>query len=158
MKNSAMSLERRYKNVGWLFVWPAAILIFLLNFYPMIQAFLLSLQSGISNNLHFSGLHNYVRLFKDKNFLQAVKNVFIYFVIQVPIMLFLALILAVILNDKRLPFRGFFRTLVFLPSVTSLVASALIFKSFFAIDGLMNTIMMNLSLISEPKNWLASPG
>ena len=158
MKNSAMSLERRYKNVGWLFVWPAAILIFLLNFYPMLQAFLLSLQSGISNNLHFSGLHNYIRLFKDKNFIQAVKNVFIYFVIQVPIMLFFALILAVILNDKKLPFRGFFRTLVFLPSVTSLVASALIFKSFFAIDGLMNTILMEFSFISEPKNWLASPG
>lgn len=151
------SLETRYKNIGWLFIWPAALLIFILNFYPMIQAFFLSMQSGLANNLHFTGLHNYIRLFHDNNFLQAVENVFIFFIIQVPCMLLLALFLAVILNDKSLRYKGLFRTIVFLPCVTSLVASALIFKSLFAIDGLINTLLMSIGVLQSPKNWLADP-
>ncbi|MBQ9494841.1 MAG: sugar ABC transporter permease [Treponema sp.] len=151
------TLEIKYKNAGWCFVTPAALLIFALNFYPMVRAFFLSLQSGIANNLHFSGLRNYARLFQDEQFLASVKNVFIYFIFQVPIMLFLALILASILNDDNIKFKGFFRTVVFLPCVTALVASAMIFKSLFSIDGLVNTWLISTKIITEPVNWLQDP-
>ena len=136
---------------------PAAILIFVLSFYPMVQAFLLSLQSGLANNLHFSGLRNYIRLFHDEKFLASVRNVFIYLVFQVPVMLFLALILASILNDRKLKYKGLFRTMVFLPCATALVSSALIFKSLFALDGLVNTWFLSMGILSEPKNWLQDP-
>ena len=63
------TLAMKYKRSGWGFVLPAAALIFILNFYPMVQAFFLSLQSGLGNNLHFSGLRNYIRLFQDEMFL-----------------------------------------------------------------------------------------
>ncbi len=152
-----ITLTTKYKRAGWLFVFPASIMIFVLNFYPMIRAFFLSLQAGLGSNLHFTGLRNYIRLFQDEMFLTSVKNVLIYFIFQVPIMLFLALILASILNDKKLKFRGFFRTLVFLPCATALVSSALIFKSLFSLDGLVNTIFLSLHLLAEPKNWLADP-
>ena len=152
-----LSLERKYKKAGWFFVAPAALLIFVLNFYPMIRAFFLSLQSGLANNLHYSGLRNYIRLFQDEVFLSSVKNVFIYLIFQVPIMLFLALILASILNDNRLKCKGLFRTCVFLPCATALVSSALIFKSIFAVDGLINTILLNLNFIKSPINFLADP-
>ena len=151
------SLERKYSIAGWNFVAPASILIFIMSFYPMIQSFILSLKSGMGNNLQFSGLRNYMRLFQDEMFIAAVKNVFIYFVFQVPIMLFLALILASILNDPKLKYKGLFRTLVFLPCATYLVSSALIFKSLFSLDGLVNVLFVKWGILDEAFNWLDDP-
>lgn len=151
------SLERKYKIAGWYFVMPASLLIFLFSFIPMIRAFILSLQSGVGNNLSFCGIKNYVRLFQDEKFIASLKNVIIYFAFQVPIMLFIAIILACILNDKKLKFKGLFRTIIFLPCATSLVASALIFKSLFALDGLVNVLLVNHHFISQPINWLTHP-
>ena len=151
------SLERKYSIAGWNFVAPASILIFVMSFYPMIQSFILSLKSGMGNNLRFTGLRNYIRLFQDEMFIASVKNVVIYFIFQVPIMLFLALILASILNDPKLKFKGLFRTIVFLPCATSLVSSALIFKSLFSLDGLVNVLFVKWGLMSEAFNWLDDP-
>ena len=151
------ALERKYSIAGWNFVAPASILIFIMSFYPMIQSFILSLKSGMGNNLQFSGLRNYMRLFQDEMFIAAVKNVFIYFFFQVPIMLFLALILASILNDPKLKYKGLFRTLVFLPCATSLVSSALIFKSLFSLDGLVNVLFVKWGILDEAFNWLDDP-
>ena len=151
------SLEAKTKVAGWYFVTPAALLIFILSFVPMIRAFLLSLQAGIGNNTKFCGFQNYIRLFQDPSFRASLFNVIIYFIFQVPIMLFVAIVLASILNDPNLKFRGLFRTIVFLPCATSLVASALIFKSMFAVDGLINVILMNCHLISMPISWLTHP-
>ena len=151
------SLERKYKIAGWYFVMPASLLIFLFSFIPMVRAFILSLQSGVGNNLSFCGIKNYVRLFQDEKFIASLKNVIIYFAFQVPIMLFIAIILACILNDKKLKFKGLFRTIIFLPCATSLVASALIFKSLFALDGLVNVLLVNHHFISQPSNWLTHP-
>lgn len=151
------SLECKYKIAGWYFVMPASLLIFLFSFIPMVRAFILSLQSGVGNNLSFCGIKNYVRLFQDEKFIASLKNVIIYFAFQVPIMLFIAIILACILNDKKLKFKGLFRTIIFLPCATSLVASALIFKSLFALDGLVNVLLVNHNFISQPINWLTHP-
>lgn len=151
------SLERKYKIAGWYFVMPASLLIFLFSFIPMVRAFIFSLQSGVGNNLSFCGIKNYVRLFQDEKFIASLKNVIIYFAFQVPIMLFIAIILACILNDKKLKFKGLFRTIIFLPCATSLVASALIFKSLFALDGLVNVLLLNHNFISQPINWLTHP-
>lgn len=152
-----LTLEKKYKLAGWGFLTPAAILIFVMCFYPMVRSFFMSLQAGLANNLQFAGLRNYVRLFKDEKFLAAVKNVLIYFIFQVPIMLMLALILASVLNDKKLKCKGLFRTMVFLPCATALVSSALIFKSLFSLDGLVNTLLMSWGVLSSPKSWLMDP-
>jgi lactose/L-arabinose transport system permease protein len=151
------SLEKKYSRWGWFFVTPAAFLIFILSFYPMIHAFVLSLQSGLGNNLRFTGIRNYYRLFQDAVFLNSVANVFEYLIIQVPVMLFLALILASILNSEKLKYRGLFRTLVFLPCATALVSSAMIFKSFFAVDGIVNFFLLHAGIISGPVSWLSHP-
>jgi lactose/L-arabinose transport system permease protein len=151
------NLSRKINLYGWLFVIPAALFIFILNFYPMISAFLLSLQSGRGNNLKFAGLKNYARLFEDEMFLTSVGNVVTYLVIQVPIMLLFALVLATMLNDSKLKGRGIFRTMIFLPCATSLVSSAMIFKSLFSIDGIMNTALVGIGILSEPISWLTHP-
>jgi lactose/L-arabinose transport system permease protein len=150
-------LEKKYSRWGWFFVAPAALLIFLLSFYPMIQAFILSLQSGRGNVLRFTGLRNYIRLFQDEIFRASVVNVFIYLIFQVPVMLFLALVLASILNSRNLRGKTFFRTLIFLPCATALVSSALIFKTFFSIDGIINFALLRLGIIPDAVNWLMHP-
>jgi lactose/L-arabinose transport system permease protein len=154
---SNTSLSRKYARWGWIFVSPAALLIFALSFYPMVQAFILSLQSGMGNNLRFTGLRNYLRLFQDGVFRSSVGNVFIYLVIQVPIMLFLALVLASVLNSKKLTGKTIFRTMVFLPCATALVSSAQIFRSFFSLDGMVNFLMLKTGIIGSPVSWLTDP-
>ncbi|KQB92891.1 Lactose transport system permease protein LacF [Geobacillus sp. PA-3] len=151
--------KHRIKNIiiGWSFVIIAVIMICTFYFYPMAQALILSLKSGSGTNLTFVGLKNYARLFSDPTFLTTVKNTVIYLIIQVPIMIILALFLAVLLNNPKLKLRGLFRTAIFLPCVTSLVAYSVIFKYLFSQDGLINVMLMKCSLISEPINWLADP-
>jgi lactose/L-arabinose transport system permease protein len=150
-------LRAKTAIIGWSFIILAALLIFLFYFYPMFQALLMSLQSGTGTNLQFVGLENYVRLFKDPTFLTTVKNTVIYLIIQVPVMIILALFLSVMLNDKKTKLKGFFRTATFLPCVTSLVAYSVIFKYLFGTDGIINVMLMNVSLISEPIQWLTDP-
>nr|WP_212118783.1 sugar ABC transporter permease [Niallia circulans] len=143
--------------IGWSFISLAAIMICVFYFYPMIQALLLSFQSGTGANLEFVGIENYTRLFKDPTFLTALKNTVIYLIVQVPLMILLALILSVLLNNKNLKFKGFFRTAIFLPCVTSLVAYSVIFKYLFSQDGIINLMLMKIALISEPIQWLTDP-
>ena len=156
MRNTTR-LAKKYSRWGWIFVAPATLLIFAMSFYPMIQALILSLQSGVGNNLRFTGLRNYIRLLQDELFRRAVGNVFTYLIIQVPIMLFLALILASVLNIKDLKGRAIFRTTIFLPCAMALISSALVFKSFFSIDGIVNFFLLKLNLIQTPMTWLTDP-
>ena len=149
--NGLSTLENRY---GWGFITPSTILITILVFIPMIQAFITSLQSGLANNLKFVGIENYIRLLSDQTFLKAAGNTFLYLIIQVPIMIILSLIIAATLNDKKLKFKGFFRIAIFLPCITSLVAYSIIMKSLFANDGIMNQLLLNLNLISSPIQWV----
>ena len=151
-----LSLAKRQSLTGWIFLFPAAALIALMSFYPMLQALILSLQKGAGTNFQFAGLFNYQRMLADEVFKTALKNTFLYLGIQVPIMLFLAILLAVLLNSPKLKFRGFFRTAIFLPCATSLVSYSIIFRSLFAIDGFVNLILLKLGLIGEAVNWLAN--
>ncbi|MDR1230809.1 MAG: sugar ABC transporter permease [Spirochaetaceae bacterium] len=152
-----LRLEKKYAVWGWLFILPASLFIVCFSFVPMIQALLLSFQSGIAANLRFTGIRNYVRLFQDKIFLASVGNVFTYLIFQVPIMLLLALVLASILNSKKLAGKKFFRTLVFLPCATALVSAAIIFKALFATDGAVNYLLMALKIASSPINFMTDP-
>lgn len=151
------ALYKRNNIIGWSFTIFSIILIITFVFYPMIQAFITSLKSGMGNNLNFVGITNYKRLFDDETFKKAVINTLIYLIVQVPIMILLALFISVLLNDRDLKGKGFFRTAIFLPCVTSLVAYSVIFKSLFSNDGLMNKILMGIHLISSPIEWLTSP-
>lgn len=149
-----LTLERRHNLTGWLFLSIGVILICWTSFYPMIQAFILSLKQGLGVNLKFAGFANYARILKDPTFKGTLFNTFFYLIIQVPIMLTLALILASILNNKELKFKGLWRTCIFLPCATSLVSYSMIFRSLFANDGFVNTILRNLNL--SPVMWFAN--
>ena len=127
-KKNGLTLQQKHGLTGWVFLAPAVLLICWTSFYPMIRAFILSLQTGMGVNLNFTGFTNYTRILKDPTFKQTLFNTFFYLIIQVPIMLVLALILASLLNNKQLRFKGLFRTCIFLPCATSLVSYAMIFR------------------------------
>ena len=153
-KKKGMNLERKQNFTGWVFLLPATILIAWMSFYPMIQAFILSLQTGMGINLKFNGFANYARILKDPTFKQTLSNTFLYLIIQVPIMLILGLMFASMLNNKDLRFKGLFRTCIFLPCATSLVSYAMIFRSLFANDGFINTVLRGLGM--HPIMWFSN--
>lgn len=157
-KKKGMTLATKQKAAGWIFLAPASIMIAIMSFYPMIRAFIISLQTGAGANMRFADpiFSNYKRILADKVFQQSIGNTFLYLIIQVPIMLILAILLAQLLNNKDLKFKGFFRTCVFLPCATSLVSYSLIFRSMFATDGLINSILIKLGILSTGYNFLGN--
>ena len=141
-----------------LFRSPATILIFIMSFWPIIQAVITSFKTGSSANMQWANpfAYNYTRMFQDAVFKRSIGNTFLYLIIEVPIMLVLAILLAQLLNNKHLKFKGLFRTCVFLPCATSLVSYALIFKSLFATQGLINTILVKLGILENNFNFLGT--
>ena len=100
----------------------------------------------------FTGLANYVRLFQDRQFIEAFFNTIIYTAATVPFMMFLALLLAIVLNQKIF-LRGFFRTVSFFPYVASLVAVAAVWNALFSPTvGPINQMLMALG-IKNPPGW-----
>ena len=158
-KHRFWTMERKQSAAGWCFLAPASILIFIFSFYPMVQALLISFKKGLPTNLVYSDplWRNYQFMLKDKVFIQSVGNTFTYLLIQVPIMLVLAIIFASLLNNRDLKFRGLFRTCIFLPCATGLVAYSMIFRTLFTYDGMVNAVLMTLGILSEPINWLNDP-
>jgi lactose/L-arabinose transport system permease protein len=153
-------VEERRNLTGWVFLLPAALLIGAMSFYPMAQAFILSLKTGRGTRLNFADplWYNYQRLLQDDIFKLTVQNTFVYLIIQVPIMLVIALILANLLNDRNLRFKGLWRTAIFLPCAVGLVSYSLVFRTIFATDGLVNDMLMGLHFIDSPINWLGQTG
>jgi cellobiose transport system permease protein len=104
----------------------------------------------------FVGLANFQVLLHDPGFYTALRNTVLVWLGSVPPMILLALIFAVLLNSQRVRFRGFFRTVYFLPVVTSLVITGLIFSFLFSSTfGLVNQLLAPFGI--APINWLANP-
>lgn len=145
---------------GWIYLAPATLLIVIMSFWPIIQAVFTSFKTGSSANMQWAEpiIYNYKRMFQDQLFLRSVGNTFLYLIVEVPIMLILAMLLAQLLNNKDLKFKGLFRTCVFLPCATSLVSYSLIFKSLFATQGLMNSVLIKLGILETNYNFLGNAG
>lgn len=157
-KKKGMSITGKQRAAGWIYLAPATILIFIMSFWPIIQAVITSFKTGSSANMQWANpfAYNYTRMFQDAVFKRSIGNTFLYLIIEVPIMLVLAILLAQLLNNKHLKFKGLFRTCVFLPCATSLVSYALIFKSLFATQGLINTILVKLGVLESNFNFLGT--
>ncbi|POZ91188.1 carbohydrate ABC transporter permease [Petrotoga sp. SL27] len=151
------TFEKRRNKWGWIFVSIAVFFLALFIFYPLIYSLYLSTFSTRGVMRNFVGFGNYLRLFQDNYFIQSLKNIIIILIIQVPIMLFLALIFAFLLNDPKLKLKRVFRTALFLPAVTSLVAYSVVFKMMFSTEGLINNVLLTLNIIKEPIRWLLDP-
>jgi len=107
------------------FMLPALAVLGTFVFWPMVDAFRLSFTdaSGFGREENV-GLENYIRVFTDPAILRAMGNTAIYALIFTPAAVIVALVLALALNNPRLPLRGFFRTWLFLPFIVSLAVAA----------------------------------
>ena len=146
-----------YDINGWGFIGPALLLIVAFMAYPIGKSLWMSMQSGQGSMMKFVGFGNISRMFVDPVFMTALTNTFIFLIVQVPIMIMLALIMASCLNMPNLKFRGLLRTAIFLPCVTSLVAYSVLFKSMFSYDGLINVTLLKFGLITQGIPWLTDP-
>jgi len=130
--------------------------------YPMIQNILISFQdySIMPNAVNtWVGLDNYRYAFEDPNqkFLIAIRNTFLNVLFTVPINWFLAVFFAVLINMQFVRFKLVFRTIYYLPIITSWIVVAFLFRFLFASGeyGFINYLLYTkLGWISEPIGWL----
>jgi multiple sugar transport system permease protein len=144
------SKNRQEWLAGFGFVAPALIILGVFVLIPMIAAFAISFtdwngQSTL-DKAHWVGLTNYADLLTNDNtyrdnFFLALKNTAYYAMGVVPLQTILSLFLAVIVNQRFLKFKGFFRTAFYFPSITSSVAIAVIFLWLFNRNGIINAIL-----------------
>jgi lactose/L-arabinose transport system permease protein len=145
-------------KVRWpyLFISPFYILFLIFGVYPILFSLYLSFTEwkGLGP-IKFVGLQNFELLLKDKVFWQSMTNGVILFFLYVPIMTFLALVLAVILNSKRVRGFRFFRTLLFIPYIMNIVAAGFTFRLMLNQKyGLVNAMLEIFNI--PPVPWLES--
>lgn len=150
-------MKKRENLVGWAFLTPAVVLIVVMNFVPIVQALIMSFQTGRTGAMTWNGVKNFTRILQDTRFRDAMKVTFEYLIVTVPLIIVLGLLLAVLLNDDTLRLKGVYRTCIFVPTAVSMVASAIIFRSLFAADGFVNAVLVNLGILKTGYNFLGHP-
>jgi multiple sugar transport system permease protein len=152
---------------GYGFITPALLIVLTFVFLPMVFAFAISFTdwsgSELPSQAQGVGWRNYQELLLEDTiirdqFFQAIKNTVYYVIGVVPIQTALSLLLAIIVNQKFLKGRGFFRTAFYFPSITSSIVVGLIFLWLFNRDGLINYGLTTISNIFgggyKPITWL----
>ena len=142
------------KVVPYVFIAPFLIFFLVIYLYPFCSTILMSFQRiDGPNNVEFIGTANYQRLF-NRNFKQALGTTFRYAFWDVVVLTIVPLIFAVILNSGRVKFPAFFKSLFFIPALTSIIVVGIVFRLAF---GTLETAPANrlLALFGQPaKDWL----
>jgi multiple sugar transport system permease protein len=159
-RRSFAGRKRRERFAAYLFLLPGFAVFGLVVLYPIVRAFQISLYHwsivpGTASQ--FIGLGNYSRAIHDPIFWRGLVNTGFYMAVTVPAQIVLGLAVAVLL-DARMPGRGFFRTLYYLPVVTSWVVVSLLFRYMFITDGgLVNWLLHdNAHVTGHNIAWLGS--
>jgi lactose/L-arabinose transport system permease protein len=136
------------------FLAPYLLIFAIFWIWPIIRSFTMSFQNTRINPWTFSPGANWGRLFLDPAFYNALKNTMIILVIQVPVMITLATVMAVLLNSSLLKAKGLFRFAFFAPVVVGEVAYAAVFRLMFNLDfGIINKLLNTVGIASI--SWFA---
>jgi raffinose/stachyose/melibiose transport system permease protein len=156
-KRREVNKQLRNEQIGgWLFILPMLILTLTFSIYPVFRSLQITMYNwnGIGNPTQYVGLRHFETVLKDPYFWNAFGNTLQYTVVLVPIQLALALILALILNNPKLGLNSFYRTIYFLPVVTSLAIVAIVVRLMFQQGGLSVSQALG---ISPPINPVGNP-
>ncbi len=147
---------RKSEKIGYLMSLPYLISFTLFVAFPLVFSFILIFHKwNIITPMEWVGLRNFVRLFHDVQFFKAIGNTLVFLMIHIPLQIIVALLLAVLLNQK-IKFRGFFRAVFFLPVIISgVVITILWFQLYNFETGLFNLMLMKLGFTRIP--WINSP-
>jgi len=155
-------LERRQARTAWLFVAPALALFGVFFVVPIAAGFLLSLTDfdiyaiGALENARFVGLANYAWLLRNPEFWNALWNTLYFAGVGGPLAVVVSLVAALFLNAKLVRARSLFRTVYFVPVVTTLVAVAIVWRYLYHPHyGLLNTALGWIGI--GPIDWLGNP-
>ena len=151
-----MKKNHREKLQGIMFSLPAIIILGVFTLLPVIYSFYLSFNkvSLIGEvSYDFVGLRNYISALKDPRVMIALQNTAKYVAIVVPAQTLLALLLASVLNSG-IRFQNGFRTLLFLPTLTSSSALTMIFMFLFSVNGPVNKLLLQVGLLDSPIGFL----
>ncbi len=134
---------------------PVLVFFLLFQYYPILKSVAISfMEYGLlMRETPWIGLENYVRQFQDPLFLSALGNTIVFVAAAVALGVALALLLAVLV-ERTGRWANVYRTLYFIPVVTSLLATSMIFRWLYASNGLLNFVLIYLGL--EPQAWLLS--
>lgn len=150
--------ERKESLFGWLFLAPELIGLALLYVFPVVFSLYLSfcdwnLVGGLSS-IKFVGLGNFEKLFQDDKVMMALKNNLLYTAITVPVGMFLALILAIIIHS-RVFLKSYFKVAFFIPYISSIIALGAVWSALYhPSQGPINQFLMSIGVTMPPK-WLA---
>ncbi len=155
-RRGKMSLGARNTLVGLSFILPNFIGFLIFVLIPVIFSLVLSFMKWDGfTQMTFVGFRNFVTIFKDKYFLQAIWRTVVYSVFVVGITTFVSLGLAVLLN-KKIIMKGIFRSSIYFPYVASVVAVGAVWQMMFMKDfGPINSFLRIIG-IQDPPGWLAS--
>jgi multiple sugar transport system permease protein len=161
-RSTARTIERVQARAGWLFASPALILIAIFFVLPVVASLLLSLTDfdiyaiADPRNTRFVGVGNYVGLFHNPLFWTALGNTFYFALVGGPLTIAASLGAALLLNARLTPFKSFFRTIYFVPFVTTLVAVAVVWRYLYHPRyGLLNYVLGFFHV--APIDWLGDP-
>lgn len=138
-------------------VLPAVILTLMFTIWPTVQALYLSFTNATSLGLNnkFVGLDNYIYMFHDKSFIQALKNTAKLMAVVPVITIFCSLVLAFVLNQCKLKEMVLYRTLFYFPNIVSLTVVGIIWSFVFHPNvGIVNKILGAVGLESLQRSWL----
>jgi multiple sugar transport system permease protein len=157
-----MAYEGEKARAAKYFVLPAVVLISLFFFLPVVASFLLSFTDfdiyaiGNLGNTRLVGLRNYAGLLHNPVFWTAVKNTFYFALVGGPLTVAVSLGAALLVNARAVRFKGLFRTIYFVPFVTTLVAVAIVWRYLYHPRyGLLNYMLGGLGF--SPVDWLGDP-
>lgn len=159
LKANRKSKLRPYGSITpYFYLLPAILIIGVFVFYPLVRVILYSFQSyNIFTPPQWVGTENYANILKDKDFYSAFKNTVLYFIVVVPILVFLPVFVAILVNNKLKGIK-FFRAAYYLPVITSMVVAGIAWKWIYADSGLLNYFLINiLHVMKKPISWLNSP-
>ena len=138
-------------------VLPAVILTLMFTIWPTVQALYLSFTNATSLGLNnkFVGLDNYIYMFHDKSFIQALTNTAKLMAVVPVITIFCSLVLAFVLNQCKLKERVLYRTIFYFPNIVSLTVVGIIWSFVFHPNvGIVNKILGAVGLESLQRSWL----
>ena len=138
-------------------VLPAVILTLMFTIWPTVQALYLSFTNATSLGLNnkFVALDNYIYMFHDKSFIQALKNTAKLMAVVPVITIFCSLVLAFVLNQCKLKERVLYRTIFYFPNIVSLTVVGIIWSFVFHPNvGIINKILGAVGLESLQRSWL----
>jgi multiple sugar transport system permease protein len=157
-----VALAESRTRAAWLFLAPALALIGVFFFLPVVASLLLSVTDfdlyavADRSNARFVGFDNYARLFETPLFWSALKNTFYFALVGGPLTVLVSLGAALLLNARLVRFKSFFRTIYFVPFVTTLVAVAIVWRYLYHPEyGLLNYALGFVGI--DPIDWLGDP-